>query len=148
MGNNKNSKGLSVATLVALIGMLIASNVSAKVQIILFICGVLFLISSYTIGLLNKKSSTPKYIYAGGIGLCSLYLLYLLSKTYFGWSEGAQGILILLAFIPLIYLIIKGTAIKLKSSDENQVKLAKRGLIFLVIVLIVILLLVIDYFMK
>jgi hypothetical protein len=118
MGNNKNSKGLSVVTLVVLIGMLIASNVSAKVQIILFICGVLFLISSYTIGLLNKKSSTPKYIYVGGIGLCSLYLLYLLSKTYFGWGEGVQGILILLAFIPLIVSAPQKSVLSSKNIHE------------------------------
>lgn len=148
MGKNEKKNELGAATLVALMGITIGKSLNPKVQLLMLFVAITYLIISFFIALAKKKSNTPNYIYIGALGVTSLYSLYLISKVYLGWSESIQEILILVAIVPVVYMIIMGIYNKLISGDKEEVRFAKKGLRFLVILIFVIVLIVIAYFMK
>jgi 4-hydroxybenzoate polyprenyltransferase len=148
MGKNEKNNGLGLATLVALIGITIGRSLNPKVQLPILFVAIIYLIISFSIALSKKKGKTPNYIYIGALGVTSLYSLYLISKVYLGWNKNIQELLILITFVPIIYIVGMSIFNKLVSGDKEQVKLAKKGLMFLGVIMLVILTIVIAYFMK
>jgi len=148
MDNNKKNTGLGIATFVALVGITIGRRVNPKVQIVLLICSIIYLITSFAIGIVKKKHNTPNYIYIGSLGVAGIYLLYLTSNVYLKLEESIQEWLLVLMIIPIVYLVAMSINLKLKSGDKRQIEMAKKGLIFLGLLLIMILLIVVAYFMK
>ncbi|MEG0307612.1 MAG: hypothetical protein RR636_06700 [Clostridium sp.] len=146
---SKNEKnGLGLATLVALVGITIGRSLNPKAQLPMVFVAIIYLIISFSIAISRKKSNTPNYIYIGALGVTSFYSLYLISKVYLGWSKNIQDLLILTTFVPTIYVVGMSIYNKLGSGDAEQVKLAKKALMFLGVIMFVILMLVIAYFMK
>jgi uncharacterized membrane protein YdcZ (DUF606 family) len=117
-------------------------NVMFKIILLFFI--IVFLVYSSISDLKKKKSSTPIYVYIGGIGSSIFTLLYLLSlKLNFG--ADIQGYFILISAVFVLYIIITGVIEKLKSGDKEQIAFAKRALVFLTVSFILVLILVVDY---
>lgn len=143
-----NNTRIGIVILVAFVGISIERNFNPKLQIVLLICTIIYLITSFIIGMIKRKNNTPSYIYIGALGVSILYLLYLIGKVFLRWGENIQMGLISVTFIPITYLIIMSINTKLNSGDIKQVELVKKSLVFLAILLIATALTIFSYFLK
>ena len=119
-----------------------------KMQLIILLASFIITIRDFIKDRERGYSDYPLYTYICGIPAIFLGLVYIVGRDYLNWNTDIQGKILLIAAIPIIFLIVSGIVRELKSGDIEEIRMAKFGIIVACIVLIIILYLIIDGIQK
>jgi hypothetical protein len=115
-----------------------------KMQLIILLASFIITIRDFIKDRERGYSDYPLYTYICSIPVGFLVLLYIIGRDYLNWNTDIQGRVLLIAAIPIIFLIVSGIVRELKSGNTEQIRMAKFAIILACIVLIIILYLIID----
>ena len=140
-----NSKKRSIWEIISMIGFgFTFQYMPPKMQLIVIFAIFVALIRDFIKDRERGYSDYPLYTYICSISIAFLGLLYIIGRDYLNWNTDIQGKVLSIIAIPIIFLIVSDIIKKLKSSDTEQIRMAKFAIILACIVLIIILYLIID----
>lgn len=137
----KNCNSTIIITIV-IVGVIIGKYLPTKIQLFSVLCLTIIFTIGFIVDFKRSEMKTPKYVYIGGILVLIFLNLYLFGRTYLGWGSD----LILWGIIPVFFVIIMGLITKFRSGDEEQIDIAKKVSILLVIALIMSIFIIISIF--